>query len=113
MFGAEDLGKPKAEVAALRAKAMNVFPDAAVSGYTFDVVHELGGGFFRRMDMVLGCLDNVEARQAVGEWCYQFSIPYIDGVNTRTTNRSSDSKRRSCAKHLNAAACRRLKESRF
>jgi adenylyltransferase/sulfurtransferase len=79
LFGAEDVGKSKAEVAARSAKALNVFPDATVTGEHVDVVHELGGGLLRRMDVVLGCLDNVEARQAVGVWCYQFSVPYIDG----------------------------------
>jgi len=31
------------------------------------------------MDIVLGCLDNLEARCIVGKHCYQFGIPYIDG----------------------------------
>jgi adenylyltransferase/sulfurtransferase len=79
LFGPEDVGKSKAEVAACKTKALNVFPDAIVSGHHLDVVHELGGGLLRRMDVVMGCLDNVEARQAVGRTCYQFSVPYIDG----------------------------------
>lgn len=79
LFGADDIGNSKAEVAARRTKALNVFPNSTVSGVRLDVVHELGGGVLRRMDVVLGCLDNVEARRAIGQWCYQFSVPFIDG----------------------------------
>lgn len=79
LFGPSDLGKSKAVTAALRAKELNVNPKAVVEGHHLDVVWELGGGFLRRMSVVLGCLDNMEARKAIGSWCYQLAIPYVDG----------------------------------
>ena len=79
LFGPESLGKPKAIVAAERTKALNVNPIATVKGYELDVVWDLGGGYLRRMDVVLGCLDNLEARVAIGKWCYQLGVPFIDG----------------------------------
>lgn len=76
LFSPEDIGASKALIAAKRTKELNVNPKAAVHGYAVDVVWDVGGGFFRRMDIVLGCLDNLEARRVVGKHCYQFGIPY-------------------------------------
>jgi adenylyltransferase/sulfurtransferase len=79
LFGRDTLGHPKAIVAANRAEQMNVNPNSSTKGFTMDVVWDLGGGFLRRMDVVLGCLDNLEARLAIGQSCYQMSVPLIDG----------------------------------
>ena len=40
----------------------------------------LGLGVFRRMDVVIGCLDNREARLAVNRFCYWMNIPWVDGA---------------------------------
>ncbi len=87
LFGPGDLGKSKATVAAMRAKELNVNPKATVEGHHLDVVWELGAGFLRHMSIVLGCLDNMEARHAIGWWCYQLEIPYIDGGITELDGR--------------------------
>lgn len=79
LFGPSDVGKSKAVTAASRAKELNVNPNAVIVGHHLDVVWELGAGLLRRMNIVLGCLDNLEARQSIGNACYQLAIPYIDG----------------------------------
>jgi adenylyltransferase/sulfurtransferase len=79
LFGLTSLGQPKASVAASRIKKLNVNKHATVHGHNVDVVWDLGGGYLRRMDIVLGCLDNLEARLAIGRTCYQLGIPFIDG----------------------------------
>lgn len=79
LFGPAVLGKAKAEIAARQAKKLNVNRKSIVRGHHMDVVWKLGGGYLRRMDIVIGCLDNLEARLAIGRHCYQFSIPFIDG----------------------------------
>lgn len=71
--------RSKALTAAQRLQDLNVNPQAVIEGHHLDVVWDLGGGFLRGMDCVLGCLDNVEARLAVARHCYQFSVPFIDG----------------------------------
>jgi adenylyltransferase/sulfurtransferase len=71
--------RPKAEVVAKRAQAINVTADAHAQAFHGDVVWELGGGVFRRVDVVLGCLDNVEARSAANATCLLTGTPYIDG----------------------------------
>lgn len=78
LFRQEDLGQRKAVVAAARAQQMNVDTQAVVEALDADVVWEIGLGVFRRMDIVLGCLDNLEARQAVGRACLLADKPYLD-----------------------------------
>jgi molybdopterin-synthase adenylyltransferase len=79
LFRHTDVGSPKAAVAASRTRDLSVNPHCSVDGYDLDIVWELGDGYLRRLDLVLGCLDNVEVRLRLGEACYRFGIPYIDG----------------------------------
>lgn len=79
LFRHADLGKRKAPVAAARAQELCVEPEAKIEAVDGDVVWELGLGAYRRMDLVLGCLDNVEARLAVNRACLLTGKPFIDG----------------------------------
>jgi adenylyltransferase/sulfurtransferase len=79
LFDADSLGQPKATIAATRAAKLNVNPKSTTVGYSLDVVWQLGGGRLRRMNVVLGCLDNLEGRLAIGRMCYNLSVPLIDG----------------------------------
>ena len=78
LFRAGDVGRRKVDVAAERVREMCVHPGAQVDRYHGDVVWELGAGVFRRMDLVLGCLDNVETRYAVNRLCWLTGTPWID-----------------------------------
>lgn len=78
LFRAEDIGLPKSEVAARRAVDLALAKDPQIHWFHGDIVHELGLGIFRAMDLVLGCLDNVEARLAVNRACRLTGIPWID-----------------------------------
>jgi adenylyltransferase/sulfurtransferase len=72
-------GAKKAIIAAERAKALNPNPDAGIQALHGDVVWELGSGLYRHVDLVLGCLDNLEARIAVNLNCWYAGVPWIDG----------------------------------
>lgn len=78
LFRDQDTGRPKAETAAARAKALN--PDIRVQYFHGDVTHELGLGLVRRMDVVVGCLDNREARLALNRFAYWTNKPWVDGA---------------------------------
>lgn len=78
LFEPTDVGRSKVEVAVERLKRLS--PETTVYGQHVDVVWELGGGFLRQMDVVMTCLDNLEARLAVWKHCYQFNIPLLDGT---------------------------------
>jgi molybdopterin/thiamine biosynthesis adenylyltransferase len=70
----------KAELVAKRARAMNVSEHAFTRPFPGDIVWQLGAGIFRRVDVVLGCLDNVEARLFANAQCLLTGTPYIDGA---------------------------------
>lgn len=76
LFRQEDGGKPKAEVAARRASELN--PDSRLIPIQGDVLDDLGLGVFREIDVVVGCLDNREARLWVNRQCWKTSTPWVD-----------------------------------
>lgn len=71
--------RTKAETVARRAKALNTNPNSHVQPFLGNVVWELGSGAYRRFDVLIGCLDNVEARMAVNAGALVTGTPYIDG----------------------------------
>jgi adenylyltransferase/sulfurtransferase len=78
LFRETDNKRSKAEVAAARAKALN--PEIHVQYLNGDVMTQLGLGVIRRMDVVIGCLDNREARLAINRFCYWMNKPWVDGA---------------------------------
>jgi len=78
LFREADTGRSKAEVAAARIKDLN--PAVSVQYLDGDVTTSLGLGVIRRMDVVVGCLDNREARLAVNRFCYWMNKPWVDGA---------------------------------
>ena len=63
LFRRSDVGRFKAEVAAERAREIN--PDVTAIGLMANIIDDVGLGVFRRMDVVLGGLDNREARLSI------------------------------------------------
>lgn len=78
LFRETDNHRSKAEVVAARAKSIN--PQIHVQYLNADVTSGLGLGIIRRMDAIIGCLDNREARLAVNRFCYWMDKPWIDGA---------------------------------
>lgn len=78
LYRARDVGRYKAEVAAERAKEMN--PDVKAKAFIANIIDDVGLGVFRRMNVVLGGLDNREARLSINQSCYKVDRPWIDGA---------------------------------
>ena len=78
LFRETDNHRSKAEVVAARAKAIN--PQVHIQYLNADVTTGLGLGIIRRMDAIIGCLDNREARLAVNRFCYWMDKPWVDGA---------------------------------
>jgi adenylyltransferase/sulfurtransferase len=78
LFRERDNARPKAEVAAARLRELN--PDIQIQYLNSDVRTQVGLGLFRRMDAVISCLDNREARLAVNRFCYALNKPWVDGA---------------------------------
>lgn len=78
LFRPEDGGQPKAVIAAKRLKELN--SDLKVIAFAGDVTREVGLGVYRRMDVIIGCLDNRGARVAVNSACWNVKKAWIDGA---------------------------------
>lgn len=78
LFRESDSSRDKAEVAAARVKELN--PNVKVQYLHGDISNQVGLGIFRRMDVIIGCLDNREARLAVNRFAYWVGKPWVDGA---------------------------------
>jgi molybdopterin/thiamine biosynthesis adenylyltransferase len=78
LFRDGDSKRSKAQVVASRAKGLN--PELHVQYLDGDVTTQVGLGIIRRMDAVIGCLDNREARLALNRFCYWMNKPWVDGA---------------------------------
>ncbi len=76
LFREEDAGRPKAMMAAQRARELN--PEITIVPIHGDVMADIGLGLFRDVDLVIGCLDNREARLWVNRQCWKTGTPWID-----------------------------------
>jgi adenylyltransferase/sulfurtransferase len=78
LFRQSDRGKSKSEVAAAAVKELN--PDVNVRAWNGDVNFEMGLGVFRHVDVVIGCLDNREARLSLNRFSWAINKPWVDGA---------------------------------
>jgi len=78
LFRESDSGRKKAEVVAARIKELN--PNVKVQYLHGDITNQLGLGVIRRMNVIVGCLDNREARLALNRFCYWMNQPWVDGA---------------------------------
>lgn len=77
LFRDRDEGQPKALVAAAAAQEIN--PDCRVQGWSANVTTDLGLGLIQQADLVIGCVDNREARMWINRLCWKVGKPWIDG----------------------------------
>ena len=81
LFRQRDCGRPKAEVAAVRAT--EVYPEMRVQPFSGNIVFDLGLGVYRWADVILGGLDNREARVAINQAAARAGKVWIDGAIER------------------------------
>ena len=79
LFSREDAaaGRRKVEAAADRLRQMN--PDLDLQTIFGDIAYDVGLGLIRRMDVVIGCVDNRWARYCINRLCLRAGIPWVDG----------------------------------
>lgn len=78
LFRESDLGRFKADVAAKRA--IELFPGMKVMPLCCNAVTDLGLGWFFWADVVMGGLDNREARLSINRNSFKAGKPWIDGA---------------------------------
>lgn len=81
LYRAEDCGRFKAEVAAERAREL--YPEMMVHPLCLNVIYGLGLGVYRWADVILGGLDNREARVAMNRATARAGKVWIDGAIER------------------------------
>lgn len=89
LFDESDLGGKKAEVAAYKTKDLILGDDVEIDWFHGDVVWDVGLGRFADYDVVLSCLDNIEARKAIAHACKKLRIPFIDAGISRLSGHVS------------------------
>ncbi|MDO4755643.1 MAG: ThiF family adenylyltransferase [Parabacteroides sp.] len=79
LFRQEDatLNRPKVEAAARSLHELN--PEVSLLPLQADICWQVGLGLVRRMDVVVGCLDNRMARYFLNRLCMRAGVPWVDG----------------------------------
>lgn len=78
LYREADENKQKSTVAA--ARVMEINPRIKAIALQGSVISQVGKGFFRHVDLVLGGLDNREARLSINQKCWKTNTPWIDGA---------------------------------
>ena len=78
LFRYEDCGSSKAETIARRA--VEIYPDMRVTPFHSNVVYDLGLGVYDWADVIIGALDNREARVAINQAAARVGRIWIDGA---------------------------------
>jgi adenylyltransferase/sulfurtransferase len=77
LFSDSDIGKPKAQVAAEKLRALD--PHASVNFVVGDIQWDVGLSNFIYADIVLGAVDSRLARQQINNRAWLTDTPFIDG----------------------------------
>ncbi len=78
LFRESDTGAKKAHVIAKNLKKIN--KEVKTMSIIGDIATDVGLGVFRRMDVVIGCLDNRLARMFINRHCFKVDKTWIDGA---------------------------------
>jgi adenylyltransferase/sulfurtransferase len=81
LFRAEDCGQAKVDIACRRAK--DIYPGLKTRAFHGNIVYDLGLGVYRWADVILGGLDNREARVAINRSAGRAGKVWIDGAIER------------------------------
>src|SRR5512140_915494 len=78
LFSESEIGRPKDQATAAAMK--RILPTIQAMGMTANVVSGVGLGVFDWADVVIGGLDNREARLWLNRACWRMNKPFIDGA---------------------------------
>ncbi len=87
LYGIDDVGYPKVEVAAKRLRNLN--PHINVEPVPFSVNQTNAGSLVQGMDVVVDGLDSMKARYAINRACIKANVPYVFGAAITTTGNLS------------------------
>lgn len=79
LFSRQDAEQQRRKVDVVAQRLTSINPCLEVIPLDADITNEVGLGWVRRMDVVLGCLDNRWARYCINRLCMRAGVPWIDG----------------------------------
>ena len=77
LFREKDIGLAKVEV--VRQHILEINPEISIQAIHGDLEFDLGIGEVKEHDLIIGCLDSVNARWAINQLAYRAGIPWING----------------------------------
>jgi len=79
LFRENDAEQDRLKVDAARERVQELTPKVKVMTLNGDITIDVGLGIFRRMDAIIGCLDNREARLAINKFAFWVNQAWVDG----------------------------------
>ena len=79
LFTREDAQLHARKIDAVKASIERINPSAEVVTLFGDIAYEVGLGWFRGVDVVIGCVDNRWARYCINRLCMRAGKPWVDG----------------------------------
>jgi hypothetical protein len=76
LFRHEDIGQPKAQVAAQRVRELN--PEVRTVVFCGNLLTDIGAGVLEDFDLVLGCVDSIAARWRLNRLARRAGVSWID-----------------------------------
>ena len=79
LFSQKDARQGRRKTEAVAASIRNIRPSADIQTIFGDVSYDVGLGWFRHVDVVIGCVDNRWARYQINRHCMRTGTPWVDG----------------------------------
>ena len=79
LFTQEDALKHRYKVEAAAESVKKINPNINVATIVGDIATSVGLGLIRKMNVVVGCLDNRWARYTLNRLCMRAGVPWVDG----------------------------------
>ncbi len=77
LFRETDVNLPKVEVA--KQRLLDINPELNITTINGDLEFDLRLGFVQEHDLIIGCLDSINARWVINQLAYRAGIPWLNG----------------------------------
>lgn len=78
LFRKEDIGKPKAQVAAERLSQCVLHENPDIKYINGDLMTDVGKGIFFDYDIIICCVDTANCRAYINDWCVRAGKPFFE-----------------------------------
>lgn len=77
LFSKEDIGKPKAAVAADALQKLSLHESPSISAFNLKI-QDVGKQVFLENDIIISCVDTNDARAYISDWCVRLRKPFFE-----------------------------------